>query len=124
MAWIFADSGYYVSCGCGIDFELLLRQLHLREYIISTLYQATILSAGLPLIERWPFHGWCWYRFVLLLSASDFFGNMLLKFSNIVSKLSRQQDLNFCLLHFKFLLNPLYHILAGYYGRHKVPIEL
>ena len=90
MAWIFADSGYYVSCGCGIDFELLLRLLYLREYIISTLYQATILSAGLPLIERWPFYGRCWYRFVLSLSALDFFqaarsaldfcGDMLLKF--------------------------------------------
>jgi hypothetical protein len=43
---------------------------------------------------------------------------------DLVSKLSRQKDLNLCLLHFKFLLNPLYHILAGYYGRHKVPIEL
>ena len=37
---------------------------------------------------------------------------MFLKVSNIVSKLSRQQDLNFCLLHFKFLMTPLYHILA------------
>ena len=35
-----------------------------------------------------------------------------------------KKDLNFCLLHFKFRLNPLYHILAGYYGRHKAPIEL
>jgi hypothetical protein len=91
MAWIFSDSGYYVSCGCGIDFELLLRQLHLRKYIISTLYLVTILSTGLPLMERWPFYIRCWYRFVLSLSAFldffqaarsalDFCGNMFLKF--------------------------------------------
>ncbi len=43
---------------------------------------------------------------------------------DLVSKFSRQQDLNFCLLHFKFLLYPLHHILSGYYGHHKVPIEL
>ena len=45
---------------------MLLRLLYLREYIIPTFYQATILSAGLPLIERWPFNDRCWYRFVQL----------------------------------------------------------
>ena len=64
----------------------------------------------------------CKYRFVWLYllwfscraakSALDFSGDMFLKVSNIVSKSSRQQDLNFCLLHFKFLMTPLYHILA------------
>ena len=34
---------------------------------------ATSYCTGLPLIERWPFYGWCWYRFVLSLSALEFF---------------------------------------------------
>jgi hypothetical protein len=34
---------------------------------------ATSYSTGPPLIERWPFYGRCWYRFVSSLSALDFF---------------------------------------------------
>ena len=53
-----------------------------------------------------------WFSCQAARSALDFSGDMFLKVSNIVSKSSRQQDLNFCLPHFKFLMTPLYHILA------------
>jgi hypothetical protein len=87
--------------------ELLLRLLYLREYIISTFYQATILSTGLPLIERWPFNDRCWYRFVQSLSALDYFqaaGSQLLSPTFQVS-----------------LDSTISHTRCGYRGRHKVP---
>ena len=64
---------------------------------------ATSYSTGPPLIERWPFYGRCWNRFVLSLSALDFFQAARTTFQVSLESISHTR---------------------WYYGRHKVPIEL